>query len=454
MTNAKRTGTLEGPFRDAVGQYWAGKIRLADGTRTRVLIPEAKRRSETAARNYLAWAQEQEDATHAHYKAKVAARDAALAVAPPSTLAEPWVSAWSENRHAGKLASARDADSHWAHHLRATLGAAHPRDWTAEHGRAAVRHLDGEVRAGRLHWKTAINIWATATKMSADACESKLDALRVRDDDPFRRVAGPDEGSPRSKQFLYPSEFLRFVSCRDVPIGWRLAVTQAIYLYPRDGEHRVLRHADVDLDHGVVNIARAWDRRAREIKSTKSGEARRFNVEPELVPLLRALRTADLGALLAQLPSERDMARGLRRWLKRAGVDRPELHTTTATTKAITWHDLRATGITWMAIRGDAPQAIMQRAGHADYATTNRYVRDALAIREGFGRVFPPLPPSLYPGHKSEAAEGVTPSTASISRPPDRDPVRETGQGAEFLSDYCGADGTRTRGLRRDRPAL
>lgn len=44
------------------------------------------------------------------------------------------------------------------------------------------------------------------------------------------------------------------------------------------------------------------------------------------------------------MPSERDMARGLRRWLKRAGVDRIELHVTTATTKAITWHDLRATG--------------------------------------------------------------------------------------------------------------
>jgi hypothetical protein len=51
--------------------------------------------------------------------------------------------------------------------------------------------------------------------------------------------------------------------------------------------------------------------------------------------------------------------------MTRAPVLKPELHTTTATTKAMTWHDLRATGlITWMAVRGNDPLKIMSRAGH------------------------------------------------------------------------------------------
>jgi len=63
--------------------------------------------------------------------------------------------------------------------------------------------------------------------------------------------------------------------------------------------------------------------------------------------------------------------------------------------QAITWHDLRATGLTWMAVRGDDPLKIQQRAGHSDFATTQLYVRTAEAVRDGFGEPFPPLPAAL-----------------------------------------------------------
>src|SRR4051812_41177762 len=62
---------------------------------------------------------------------------------------------------------------------------------------------------------------------------------------------------------------------------------------------------------------------------------------------------------------------------------------------SITWHDLRATGLTWLAIRGDEPLKIMQRAGHERFETTQRYVREAENLRDGFGEVFPPLLPTL-----------------------------------------------------------
>jgi hypothetical protein len=76
-------------------------------------------------------------------------------------------------------------------------------------------------------------------------------------------------------------------------------------------------------------------------------------------------------------------------------VSRLELHTGSPTRKPMTWHDLRATGITWCAVRGDDPLKIKQRAGHATFSTTEGYIREAEAVREGFGEPFPALPASL-----------------------------------------------------------
>jgi hypothetical protein len=89
------------------------------------------------------------------------------------------------------------------------------------------------------------------------------------------------------------------------------------------------------------------------------------------------------------------------------GVD-PELHKGTATSKQLRWHDLRATGATWLAVRGDEPLKIKQRCGHQTFGTTELYIREAEAVRDGFGEVFPPLPPTLLGSAESsgESSEG------------------------------------------------
>jgi integrase len=51
-------------------------------------------------------------------------------------------------------------------------------------------------------------------------------------------------------------------------------------------------------------------------------------------------------------------------------VRRPALHERTTTSLHLTWHDLRATGASWMAARGDEPLKIMQRCGHKSFSTT------------------------------------------------------------------------------------
>ncbi|MBV9945653.1 MAG: site-specific integrase [Myxococcales bacterium] len=100
----------------------------------------------------------------------------------------------------------------------------------------------------------------------------------------------------------------------------------------------------------------------------------------------------------------------------------------TAQSQHLTWHDLRATGATWMAVRGDDPHKIMQRCGHRSFSTTMLYVREGEAIRDGFGEPFPALPAELL-GESSRNRPG----TIRQRRSSQKQAVRS------------GVDGTRTR---------
>jgi integrase len=314
--------------------------------------------------------------------------------------------------------------------------------------------LDAKIKRGwsvgadgmrrKFTWKTAANVWTLVTSMTGDMVNAKRRELRTRADDPTSNVKPPDRGADKAKQFLFPSEFLQLVTCEKVPRRWRRAVALAVYTYTRDAELRVLEFGtDVDMAHGVIDITRAYNRRKPgQTKGTKTDTPRRFAVEPNLLPLLQALRDEKDGkGLVLKLPSERAMARNFRRWLWKANVRRTALHEGTPTSKNITWHDLRATGATWMAVRGDDPLKIKQRCGHASFATTEIYIREAESVREGFGEVFPALPAELLEPIGGGLAEvWQDPNLGSLIR--------------ENACLFSGVDGTRTRGLRRDRPAL
>ena len=95
------------------------------------------------------------------------------------------------------------------------------------------------------------------------------------------------------------------------------------------------------------------------------------------------------------MPPIEDLAEKLRIRLKRAGVERADLHDDRPTTKKITFYDLRATGITWEALAKTEFLAIMQRAGHKESKTTLGYIREAEAVGLEVGDPFPVLPLSL-----------------------------------------------------------
>ena len=104
------------------------------------------------------------------------------------------------------------------------LGIGSPKSWKRDQFRKLSAQLDLKVQSAELSWKSARNVWATATKMASDAAESKQSKIRCREDDPAQGVKGPDRGDDVGKQFLYPSEFLTFVESERVPLMQRTRI--------------------------------------------------------------------------------------------------------------------------------------------------------------------------------------------------------------------------------------
>jgi integrase len=387
----KKKGTTE--FRS--GRWWA-RPTLADGSRgDRVPLPSGT--SEAKAREVAAHLTERAAEQGLTKETVEAKRVAMQPPAPPpkgKTVSE-WGVAWLEERERRGLASVRTDRGRWEKWVEPQIGALKMATVTTEDLERLVQHLDDAVRDGKFHWKTAKNTWGLVTKAFKDACRSKALSLRVRKDNPAQDIEGPDQGAERGKQFLYPSEFNALMECAEVPARWRRLVAVQTYLYCRAGELEALHLADVDIEHRTIHIHRSVDRdHDGALKETKTNSPRRIPVEPNLLPLLTQLvaeaREEGRERLVA-MPALCDLAKRLRKYLRWAGIHRAELHKTTPTSKQITWHDLRATAATWLAIRGEAPQTIMAKCGHENMETTMGYIRLAAMLHAEPKSVFPAL---------------------------------------------------------------
>jgi integrase len=347
------------------------------------------------------------------------ARDEALALAP--VLAErarhavdenageavsEYSKRWLVDREARGIATVGHDRGRLGRHVLPLIGHLNVRTFDREAVERVVEDLDRKIMVDEddeehLNWKTASNVWVLVSKMCSDMADAKRRDLRVREDNPAARVRPPERGEQRAKQYLYPSEFRRLVESKAIDVAFRALYAVAVYTYARSNELAALTWEDVDLEHGVIHITKSVDRETRKVKSTKTGTTRRIPIEPELAPLLRRLHAARKQATgrnanrVLWMPDHEDRAILLRQHLQTAGVWRTELFASDAHRKHITFHDLRATGITWCAVRGDDPLRIKQRAGHKAFSTTEVYIREAENLRQGFGEPFPPLPSDL-----------------------------------------------------------
>lgn len=388
----KRTGTIQKIPGSSPTRY-RGRLRLKDGSRPWVLVPEGM--SEARARDWVAAQQEREDVRGLLLRARSAPVDVEGA---SGVSLEKWLGPWLADRRARSLRSVDTDEGRARKHVLPLLKAPTMRAVTRDDLENVRDELDAKVRRGELKWKTASHVWGTVTKMFSDAVSAKQRELRVLETNPALGIKGPDRGPRTGKQFLYPDEFLTLVSSPTVPLKWRRVFAVTTYLYARAGEVKALDWPSIDFERAIAHIHQSVNRDTGLITPTKTGETRRLPVEPNLLPLLRALHDGapEEGRVVECSGTDRKLARQLRRCLVLAGVTRRELIEGSPTTKAITFHDLRATGITWCAVRGDDPLRIKQRAGHRTFSTTEQYIREADNLGANFGEVFPPLPESLW----------------------------------------------------------
>lgn len=396
------TGTVE--YRN--GRWWA-RVAAPNGKRPRVPLaitdPEAREAAEAEARELAA----------------LAARAPRQGSAGESV--EDWYERWCLAREA-RGTSARAPRSHLECHILPVLRGRPIAGVTPRDLERLVRRLDDAVAAGELRWKSAINIWGTVTKAFDDAHRGKISELRCREDNPCKSVRGPSRGVDTAKVHLYPGEFLALVSS-SVPLRRRQAYAIGVYLYLRPAELEALAWEDIDLARGVVQIQRSIDRETGEATSPKAGVSRHpQDIEAPLLPLLEAMHyDGASGPVVGRLGDDSLLADQLRRDLLDAGVTRHELHHASIDPPRewMRMHDLRTTGITWMAVRGGDPLTIMARAGHHDMETTLGYVSQAALVRRGYGQVFPELPAELVESSRQS-------SPKSSIRLDSRGPVAET----------------------------
>jgi integrase len=373
--------------------HYRVRLRLADGTRPYVHLapsPRSRQAEKRARRKAEAWME------------RVRAEGTVRAAAPPPAETETtraWWARYLDHRTAKGQQSVRDARGRLENWILPALADTPMSKVTPEALENLVAVLDDAVEQERISWKTAKNIWGEVTAAFNQACRSKRRDLRVRQDNPTANVPGPDRGQQRQQPILYPDEVVRLLSCEKVPIHWRVLYAVAIYTGGRAGELAALSASDVDLRHRRLTIARQRDRQTGELRLTKTKVTRSFDIEDALHSLLEKLVGARPNGELLRLPADEHRAKLLRQHLEAAGVRRAELFVEGDPTRSrFTFHGLRHTHLTWMAVRGDDAVKIQMRAGHTDFKMTQRYIEAARTLGAGFGRAFPALPAEMIEG--------------------------------------------------------
>jgi integrase len=184
------------------------------------------------------------------------------------------------------------------------------------------------------------------------------------------------------------------MQCTRVPVRWKRIFTLATYLYVRGGGLEALEWNSVDFAHGYVLIHQSADAKTGAVKPTKMKDVRKVPIEKTLLPLLKKMHeeAAGEGRVVGAMPPREDWAKRLRKYLGWAGVTRADLFADDATRRKLSFHDLRHTGITWRAVRGDEPLKVQRAAGHDDLRTTQHYINEAQTFEgEAFGEPFPAI---------------------------------------------------------------
>jgi hypothetical protein len=132
-----------------------------------------------------------------------------------------------------------------------------------------------------------------------------------------------------------------------------------------------------------------------------------LDVPKAALPLLRELCSDRKTGPPVQLPALEDLAETLR----------GQLLAPTDTSLQLRFHDLRASGISWLAMLPDWTQFdVWDYAGHPEVSTTDLYVRRGRKARESCAQPFPELPPELVEQTITVSINAIPPSDETAKK--------------------------------------
>ena len=434
MPGPKRTGSVEPCTRNGKPAFRA-RIRLADGSRVRVDVPEkyatpaGGKTARERAELYAAAVQEREDETGELLKERNAGKlgrqrrpDAA-----GGELVSEWYARYYKAAASGAVgrknrgkpqSSVDDRRARFRSWIEPVIGPLTMTEVTAGDLRRVVQKLDEAIReraafygrsddehTGRkpgLSAKTGQNVWSEVTNGFSEAVSSKLDDLRVLTTNPAIGVLPPSTADDREQAALFPSEVIALLSCEAISLSRRRCYAAAIYLGCRRSELERIEAVDVDLEHDVVRV------RGKKTTAAK----RTVPIEPSLRPLLETLVAERPKGALFDVP--RADGKGgasdlVKKDLERAGLSRPDLFRDDAEHMPFTFHGLRHSCITHWTVAGRDQLFLLTAAGHTDVTMTRKYLAAASSLSAKFGQPHPPLPAELIANQASNQAKRPEP---------------------------------------------
>ncbi|MBY0414041.1 MAG: site-specific integrase [Bdellovibrionales bacterium] len=192
---------------------------------------------------------------------------------------------------------------------------------------------------------------------------------------------------PESEQLVFNrteiDTLLYQAKLRDHPFynHWVMALLTGM----RTGELHALMWTDIDFENRVISVTKSWSK-VDGTGPTKSSKNRYIPISTELEMFLKNLKAQQLNYNGKVLEPLKDWLTG-----RQAEILRKFCHDIAIT--EIKFHDLRATFITQMLIRGVALAKVMKIVGHANIKTTMRYLRlvaqDTQGATESLGITLP-----------------------------------------------------------------
>jgi integrase len=154
-------------------------------------------------------------------------------------------------------------------------------------------------------------------------------------------------------------------------------VAIALHTMCRAGELRALTWADIDWQGRLLTVNKTRDAKTGLKLGTKNSESRKIPINNELLTILEELRRETFSAPSDPiLPYWREFASGEQ--------GKPlKLICQSLQLPPIRFHDLRATGITLLLMKGVALTRVMLVAGHKRISSTNIYLRASGREAEG-----------------------------------------------------------------------